>query len=165
MKIFFGKEIIFKCLVAFLKIFFIVWLHSRKYYGKHIFYYFLTFSHLPSKYIIKKKENFRLKKNHDQDWLWWRPMAVVGYRRLRTFMGASGWVADIGGGGSVNKFQERRKVGYRKWKHKPISTINSFILWSIGKQFPVDQHFLLPQTPVNVKNIFRKSIYIVPNTT
>ena len=41
-------------------------------------------------------------------------MAVVGYRRLRTFMGASGWVADIGGGGSVNKFQERWKVGYRK---------------------------------------------------
>ena len=41
----------------------------------------------------------------------------------------------------------------RKWKHKPISTISAFILWSTAKQFPVDQHFQSSQTPTNADNI------------
>ena len=34
--------------------------------------------------------------------------------------------------------------------------------WLTGKQFPVDQHFLSPQTPINVENNFRKSISVEP---
>ena len=54
--LFFGKENIFKCLVAFKKmlwkIFSGVWLCCWKYHRKHIFYLLLTFSQLPNKYII-----------------------------------------------------------------------------------------------------------------
>ena len=70
-KIFFEKENIFRCLVAFWKIFFSVWLCSWKYHRKHIFYLLLTFSQLPNKYIIsflnsetQKKQNPKKKKNH-----------------------------------------------------------------------------------------------------
>ena len=68
-KIFFEKENIFRCLVAFWKIFFSVWLCSWKYHRKHIFYLLLTFSQLPNKYIIsflnsetQKKQNPKKKK-------------------------------------------------------------------------------------------------------
>ena len=68
-KIFFEKENIFRCLVAFWKIFFSVWLCSWKYHRKHIFYLLLTFSQLLNKYIIsfvnretQKKQNQKKKK-------------------------------------------------------------------------------------------------------
>ena len=71
--LFSGKENIFKCLVAFQKmfrkIFSSVWLCSWKYHRKHIFYLLLTFSWLPNEYIISfipqyKNTNNTQKKNH-----------------------------------------------------------------------------------------------------
>ena len=54
--LFFGKENVFMCLVAFKKkfrkIFSDVWLYSWKYHRKHIFYLLLTFSQLPNKHIM-----------------------------------------------------------------------------------------------------------------
>ena len=54
--LFFGKENVFMCFVAFQKmfqkIFSDVWLCSWKYHRKHIFYLLLTFSQLPNEYII-----------------------------------------------------------------------------------------------------------------
>ena len=66
--LFSGKENIFKCLVAFQKMFWkifsSVWLCSWKYHRKYIFYLLFTFSQLPNKYIIsflntetQKKQN------------------------------------------------------------------------------------------------------------
>ena len=71
-KIFSGKKNIFKCLVAFQKMFWKifsgVWLCSWKYQRKHIFYLLLTFSQLLNKYIIsflnieiQKKQNSEKK--------------------------------------------------------------------------------------------------------
>ena len=67
-----GKENIFKCLVAFQKMFWKIfsgiWLCSWKYHRKHIFYLLHTFSQLPNKYIIsflntetQKKQNLEKK--------------------------------------------------------------------------------------------------------
>ena len=54
--LFFEKENVFMCLVAFQKkfrkIFYDVWLYSWKYHRKHIFYLLLTFSQLPNKHIM-----------------------------------------------------------------------------------------------------------------
>ena len=54
--LFLGKKNIFKCLVAFQKMFWKifsgVWLCSWKYHRKHIFCLLLTFFQLPNKYII-----------------------------------------------------------------------------------------------------------------
>ena len=59
-KIFSEKENIFKCLVAFQKIFWKifsgVWLYSWKCSRKPIFIMFLTFSQLPNRYIIKSNK-------------------------------------------------------------------------------------------------------------
>ena len=59
-KIFSRKENIFKCLVAFRKIFWKifsgVWLYSWKCFRKPIFIMFLTFSQLPKKYIVKSNK-------------------------------------------------------------------------------------------------------------
>ena len=61
--LFLEKENIFKCLVAFQKmfwkIFFGVWLCSWKYHRKHIFYLLLTFSHI----FLTAKRNKTQKKN------------------------------------------------------------------------------------------------------
>ena len=61
--LFSGKENIFKCFVAFQKMFWKifsgVWLCSWKYYRKHIFYLLLTFSQLPNKYIISFIPQYR----------------------------------------------------------------------------------------------------------
>ena len=61
--LFSGKENIFKCLVAFQKMFWKifsgVWLCSWKYHRKHIFYLLLTFSQLPKKYIISFIPQYR----------------------------------------------------------------------------------------------------------
>ena len=61
--LFLGKENIFKCLVAFQKMFwkrfFGVWLCSWKYHRKHIFYLLLTFSHI----FLTAKRNKTQKKN------------------------------------------------------------------------------------------------------
>ena len=68
-----------------------------------------------------------------------------------------GWqIMGVGGECLIDKFLVRRKIIYEKWNHKPIFVISVFILLSIGKQFSVVQHFPLPQTPLNVKNIFPK---------
>ena len=57
--LFSAKENIFKCLVAFQKMFWkifsSVWLCSWKYHRKHIFYLLLTFSHIFS--VVKKIYN------------------------------------------------------------------------------------------------------------
>ena len=61
--LFSGKENIFKCLVAFQKMFWKIfsgiWLCSWKYYRKHIFYLSLTFSQLPNKYMISFIPQYR----------------------------------------------------------------------------------------------------------
>ena len=66
-KIFFRKENIFRCLVAFQKflwkIFFGVWLYSWKCFRKHIFIRFLTFSQDPNKYYSRKSQYINTKRN------------------------------------------------------------------------------------------------------
>ena len=71
-KIFSGNRNIFKCLVAFQKmfwkIFYGVWLYSWKYYKKHIFYFLLQFSHifLASKQIY----SFNATKNQNKNFFY-----------------------------------------------------------------------------------------------
>ena len=71
--LFFEKENVFMCLVAFQKMFWKIfsgiWLCSWKYHRKHIFYLLLTFSWLPNEYIISflpqyRNTNKTQKKNH-----------------------------------------------------------------------------------------------------
>ena len=78
--LFFGKENVFMCLVAFQKmfrkIFSDVWLCSWKYHRKNIFFLLLTFSQLPNKYIIsfisqntnktQKKKNHQIRSNWEK---------------------------------------------------------------------------------------------------
>ena len=69
-KIFSGNENIFKCLIAFQKMFWKtfsgVWLCSWKYHRKHIFYLLLTFSQLPNKYIISFHNTETQKKQNPE---------------------------------------------------------------------------------------------------
>ena len=61
--LFFEKENVFICLVAFQKMFWKIfsgiWLCSWKYHRKHIFYLLLTFSWLPNEYIISFIPQYR----------------------------------------------------------------------------------------------------------
>ena len=61
--LFFEKENVFMCLVAFQKMFWKIfsgiWLCSWKYHRKHIFYLLLTFSWLPNEYIISFLPQYR----------------------------------------------------------------------------------------------------------
>ena len=70
--LFSGKENIFKCLVAFQKIFWKifsgVWLYSWKCSRKPIFIMFLTFSQLPNKYIIKSNKT-QINQNPNSQYL------------------------------------------------------------------------------------------------
>ena len=67
--LFFGKENVFMCLVAFQKmfqkIFSNVWLCSWKYHRKHIFYLLLTFSHIFS--VTKQIHNIIHSSKHKQN--------------------------------------------------------------------------------------------------
>ena len=67
--LFFGKENVFMCLVAFQKmfrkIFSDVWLCSWKYHRKHIFYLLLTFSHIFS--VTKRIYNIIHSSKHKQN--------------------------------------------------------------------------------------------------
>ena len=68
--LFFGKENVFMCLVAFQKkfrkIFSGVWLCSWKYHRKHIFYLLLTFSRLPNEYTVTQTKPIKkiIKSGH-----------------------------------------------------------------------------------------------------
>ena len=71
--LFFGKENIFMCLVAFQKIFqkifFDVWFCSWKYHRKHIFYLLLIFSHIFSvaKRIYNIIHSSKYKQNPEKN--------------------------------------------------------------------------------------------------
>ena len=126
-KIFFRKEIIFKHLVAFLKIlrkiFSSIWLQSWKCYG---FFFFLLLSHIFSfsKHVYNKKDEILDKNIVMRDW---QPLrAMVSHQRLGTLAGGGGWMANNGGWG-VDKSWMRGKIIYGQWKRKLIFTITTFI--------------------------------------
>ena len=113
--LFFGKENIFMCLVAFQKIFqkifFDVWFCSWKYHRKHIFYLLLIFSHIfsvakriyniihSSKYKQNPEKNHQIQTlrvigaSHNHDWRFARSVQCRWSRRT---ISANSTLDDIG---------------------------------------------------------------------
>lgn len=122
-KIFQEKKIIFNSLVAFLKIPQRIFQIFSYIIENVIETYFLLFSHIWSTYIIKKKENFRLKKNCGWE------LVVVGYwRRLWMLVEVVAGQQTMGmeGRGLIDKFFVKCKIKVLiNFRHKCFNfTIN-----------------------------------------
>ena len=102
--LFFGKENVFMCLVAFQKvfrkIFSDVWLCSWKYHRKHIFYLLLTFSHIFS--VTKQLYNIiyfsKYKQNPEKiDWRDCDRAKIEAEIAIAIAIGAPVPAGDVGG--------------------------------------------------------------------
>ena len=137
-KIFSGNENIFKCLVAFQKIFWkifsCVWLYSWKYYKKHIFYLLLQFSHIFS--ASKQIYSFNATKNQNKNFFYSQTHLIEKEReRGEERIGVNGgrrWLDQVGlgvkwsglviGGGQIS---------YRWWwPDWLLRSVSSLGLWA-----------------------------------
>ena len=133
--LFSGKENIFKCLVAFQKmfrkIFSDVWLCSWKYHRKHIFYLLLTFSHIFSvtKQIYNIIHSSKHKQNPEKNHQIWTLRAIVisakaRSRSARLALRAIGAVPVM----SADDLGDWSFGGSRRARLWTISTLSSFFL-------------------------------------
>ena len=135
--LFFEKENIFMCLIAFQKIFqkifFDVWFCSWKYHRKHIFYLLLIFSHIFSvakriyNIIHSSKYKQNPEKNHQIQTL---RVIAIGASRDRSFAQSRLTLRSIGAVPviSVDDLSELGFGWYRRARLWTISTLSSFFL-------------------------------------